>query len=125
MGAQRFPSWGRWALLIVASTGGHWNEGENSPVKVVRAMMYWDGGGWAWMAFMPLVWIVLIGLVVWVVIRLAHGSSGTGTGTGAREGERRESPQEILDRRFALGEIDTDTYSQAKKRLAEHQPGSR
>ncbi|KPC64345.1 hypothetical protein ADL29_12590 [Streptomyces chattanoogensis] len=85
-------------------------------------MMYWDGGGWAWMAFMPLVWIVLIGLVVWAVIRLVHGSSGTGT--GAREGERRESPREILDRRFASGEIDADTYSEAKKRLAQHEPGA-
>ncbi|MFE1176115.1 SHOCT domain-containing protein [Streptomyces sp. NPDC058773] len=88
-------------------------------------MMYWDGGGWAWMAFMPLVWIALIGLVVWAVIRLAHGSSGTGAGAGVREGERRESSQEILDRRFASGEIDADAYLEAKKRLAEHQPGSR
>ncbi|MFI6768119.1 SHOCT domain-containing protein [Streptomyces sp. NPDC050355] len=83
-------------------------------------MMYWDGAGWAWMAFMPLVWIVLLGLVVWAVIHLVRGPSGTGSGTGTREGERRESPQEILDRRFASGEIDADAYSEAKKRLAEH-----
>ncbi|MFE1881557.1 hypothetical protein [Streptomyces diastatochromogenes] len=30
--------------------------------------MYWDGGWAAWMAFMPLLWIALIGLVVWAVI---------------------------------------------------------
>ncbi len=94
-------------------------------MQAVRAVRYWDGGGWVWMAFMPLVWIVLIGLVVWAVFYLVHRSSGTGTatGTGARHGYRWESPQEILDRRFASGEIDADAYAEAKKRLAEHQPG--
>ncbi|WP_426798427.1 SHOCT domain-containing protein [Streptomyces sp. YGL11-2] len=85
--------------------------------------MYWNGG-WAWMAFMPLVWIVLIGLVVWAVIHLVHGHSSGGTGVGTREAQRRESPQEILDRRFASGEIDADAYSEAKKRLAERPPGA-
>ncbi|MEU5010881.1 SHOCT domain-containing protein [Streptomyces sp. NPDC021749] len=112
---------------------GHWQGDENSSVQAVRAVWYWNGGGWIWMAFMPLVWIVLIGLVVWAVIHLVHRSTGagtgigtgtgTGTGTGPREGHRWESPQEILDRRFASGEIDADAYSEAKKRLAEHQPG--
>ncbi|MFG2288298.1 SHOCT domain-containing protein [Streptomyces sp. NPDC048595] len=88
--------------------------------KAVRAVMYWDGAGWAWMAFMPLVWIVLLGLVVWAVIHLVRGPSGAGSGGGSREAERRESPREILDRRFASGEIDAEAYSEAKKRLAEH-----
>lgn len=35
----------------------------------------------------------------------------------------RERPEEILDRRFASGEIDADTYSEARKRLAAHRPG--
>jgi putative membrane protein len=33
--------------------------------------MYWNGG-WAWMAFMPLLWIALIGVVVWAVVRLTR-----------------------------------------------------
>ncbi|MEV7389733.1 SHOCT domain-containing protein [Streptomyces sp. NPDC091215] len=87
-------------------------------------MMYWDGGGWAWMAFMPLLWIVLIGLAVWAVIRLTHGPSGGAGGRGETwEGrERRETPEDILDRRYASGEIDTDTYTEARERLAAHRP---
>ena len=90
-------------------------------------MMYWDGGGWAWMAFMPLLWIVLIGLVVWAVIHLARHPSG-GQGGGADRGwapgeTSRETPEEILDRRFASGEIDADAYHDARKHLATHRPG--
>ncbi|MFG3294813.1 SHOCT domain-containing protein [Streptomyces sp. NPDC048179] len=90
----------------------------------VGTVMYWDGGGWAWMAFMPLLWIVLIGLAVWAVIRLTHGPSGRPGGRSETwEGrERRETPEDILDRRYASGEIDTDTYTEARERLAVHRP---
>lgn len=97
--------------------------------------MYWDGGGWAWMAFMPLVWIVLIGVIVWAVIRLAqHGGHGPEqhrwgppreTPEKYRWGPPRETPEEILDRRFASGEIDADTYTEARERLAAHRPPPR
>ncbi|MGW7405557.1 SHOCT domain-containing protein [Streptomyces sp. NPDC054833] len=82
-------------------------------------MMYWNGGGWAWMMFMPLLWIVLIGLVVWAVIRLTHHPAGHGDGP-ERTWPQRETPEEILDRRFASGEIDADTYAEARQRLAAH-----
>ncbi|PIB03953.1 hypothetical protein B1C81_34865 [Streptomyces sp. HG99] len=82
-------------------------------------MMYWDGVGWAWMALLPLLWIVLIGLVVWAAVRLAQRPAGHHG--GADRGKTLvETPEDILDRRFATGEIDTDTYSEARKRLAEH-----
>ncbi|MEU9605039.1 hypothetical protein [Streptomyces sp. NPDC048057] len=100
--------------------------------------MYWHGdGGWAWMAFMPLLWIVLIGLVVWVAVRLANRPDGRepqqppqwGSGRGPSNGPppqeppRRDSPEEILDRRFAMGEMDADAYAEARRRLAEHRTG--
>lgn len=86
--------------------------------------MNWDGGGWAWMFFMPVLWIVLIGLVVWAVVRLAQSPSGRGTGQD-RGRPRREEPEEILDRRFASGEIDADAYTQARERLAAYRPRPR
>jgi putative membrane protein len=85
-------------------------------------MMYWNGG-WAWMAFMPLLWIALIGLVVWAVMRLTQQhSAGRHDATDSRKTPR-ETPEEILDRRLASGEIDVDTYTEARKRLAAHRPG--
>ncbi|MFI6355351.1 SHOCT domain-containing protein [Streptomyces sp. NPDC050743] len=86
-------------------------------------MMYWDGG-WAWMAFMPLLWIALIALAVWAGIRFAHHPTTRGA-SAPRAPEPRETPEEILDRRFATGEIDTDTYTEARQRLAAHKPGPR
>ncbi|MET8949141.1 SHOCT domain-containing protein [Streptomyces sp. NPDC004542] len=90
----------------------------------MSTVRYWDGGGWAWMAFMPLVWIVLLGLVVWAVVRLTQHP--TGRDGGHEPGQPpRETPEEILDRRFASGELDAETYTAARERLAAHRPGPR
>lgn len=75
--------------------------------------MYGYGTGWGWMMFMPLLWIVLIGLIAWAVVVLAQRS-----GQGQQQSQVGETPQEILDRRFARGEIDADAYEQARATLA-------
>lgn len=90
-------------------------------------MWYWHDGGWAWMAFMPIVWIVLLGLVVWAVVRLTQHPTGRDGGQAPGPGSApgwppRETPEEILDRRFASGEIDAATYTEARERLAAHRP---
>ncbi|MEU6510332.1 SHOCT domain-containing protein [Streptomyces sp. NPDC046942] len=86
-------------------------------------MMYWNGG-WAWMAFMPLLWIALIGLAVCAVLRLTQGPPGgpTHRSHGWEGDKQRETPEQILDRRYASGEIDTDTYTEAREHLASHRP---
>ncbi|MBB5157537.1 putative membrane protein [Saccharopolyspora phatthalungensis] len=83
-------------------------------------MMYgWDGGMF-WMTLMPLVWIVLIGLIVWAAVTLTRGGSRRYHDQG-----RGETPEEILDRRFASGELDADDYQKARATLAEQRRGSR
>jgi LmbE family N-acetylglucosaminyl deacetylase len=86
-----------------------------------RTMMYdgW-GGGWAWMMLMPLLWIALLAVIVWAVIRLAQPGGRTGPADHGQP--RRETPQEILDRRFASGEIDADDYTRVRDTLAGKQP---
>jgi putative membrane protein len=77
-------------------------------------MMGWYGGGMgygAW-AFMGLFWLVLLGVIIWAVVRLLPARAGD----GYRE---RESPEEILDRRFARGEIDVETYRAQRAALTE------
>lgn len=68
--------------------------------------MPWHGNGWnGWwwhMGFMPLFWVVLIVVVVWA---LARGNSGR-----PHMGERPDSPEQILKRRYAAGEIDKEEY---------------
>jgi putative membrane protein len=74
-------------------------------------MMNWYGGGMgagAWL-LMGLFWLALIALIVWLVARLLPGSNPA-SGT-------RESAEEIVDRRFAMGEIDGDTYKAQRAAL--------
>ncbi|NUO56430.1 MAG: SHOCT domain-containing protein [Hamadaea sp.] len=71
-------------------------------------MMYGYGfGGW-WMMLMPLLWIALIALGVWAVVRSLPQS-----------GPHRETPLEVLDRRYAHGEIDDTAYATARARLTD------
>lgn len=80
---------------------------------------YGYGSGWIWMAVLPVLWIALLAVGVWAAVTLAQRS-------GSRHGpHQRETPQEILDRRFASGEIDADAYTQARARLAGREPGAR
>jgi len=70
-------------------------------------MMGWYGGGGmgslGWLG-MGVFWLVLIGLIIWLVVRLLPGSgSGTTRNTG-------ESALEILDRRLASGQIDVEPW---------------
>jgi putative membrane protein len=83
----------------------------DAPTEEARVLMYGGWGGWGWMTLMPLVWIALIGVIVWAAVRLTQRPP-------ERAGPRRESPREILDRRFAAGEIDADTYTRARDTLA-------
>jgi putative membrane protein len=68
----------------------------------------WDtnghmGGGW-WIVMM--IWMVLFwGAVIFGVVWLVRGGT-----SGWSRTERRETPLEILDRRFAEGELSADEY---------------
>jgi len=62
---------------------------------------------------MGVFWLVLLGLIVWLVMRLLPGSSGGG-GTTRSTGE---SNLEILDRRMASGEIDSEVWQTQRAAL--------
>lgn len=69
----------------------------------------WDHmGGWGWgmAAFGLLATVALVALVVWVVTSSPRG--GDSLGTGARE---------VLDQRYARGEIGRDEYLERKADL--------
>ncbi len=79
-------------------------------------MMGWygDGMGWGGWLGMGLFWLILLGVILYLVVRLLPAGSGGGTG-----GERQESPEKILDRRFARGEIDIETYQMQRAALTQ------
>lgn len=71
------------------------------------------GMGWGGMVGMVLLWAVLIGLVVWAVTRLLPARREGGVPQPGHE-----TPEEILDRRFARGEVDVETYQAQRAALA-------
>ena len=69
-------------------------------------MMAWYGGGMGWMMIISSVLgLVLIGLVVWAIVRVTY--------TGQQDRPTQPSPRDVLDRRYAAGEIDAESYRAA------------
>ena len=64
-------------------------------------------GGW-----MMILWVIIIGLVIWGVIMLVkHSSSSTNT-------SQKRNPLEIAGERYASGEISKEEYEEIKKNLS-------
>lgn len=77
-------------------------------------MMGWYnglGGGWLAMSLMMFFWIALIGVAIWVAVRVA-GRGPAAPGTSATL-----TPRAILDHRLASGEIDAEQYAQLRRLL--------
>ena len=72
---------------------------------------YGNGMGSPGWLGMGVFWLLLLGLIVWLVMRLLPGSSGqTPSPTG-------DSAMEILDRRMANGEIDVPAWQSQRAAL--------
>lgn len=69
-------------------------------------MMGWyhDGAGWGGWLVMAVAMIAFWAMVVFAVVVLFRGT------TSGRQSTPRQDPQDILDQRFARGEIDEDEY---------------
>ena len=81
-------------------------------------MMGFGGMGWGGMPFggmigMVVLWALLIAAIVWAVLRLLPGRHAA-----PGPGPAQDSPEEILDRRFARGEIDLETYQAQRDALS-------
>lgn len=62
--------------------------------------MHWGWHGWL-MGWMWIIWIIIVVLVIWFIAR------GAGGGAAIQMGE---SPEQILKRRYASGEINREDY---------------
>jgi putative membrane protein len=76
-------------------------------------MMYDWGPGWGGMLFGPLVMIALVVLSVVLIVAVMRWLSGERS--SPRDSSR--TPRDILDERFAKGEIDREDYEARRKAL--------
>lgn len=71
-----------------------------------------SGAGWLMVGSMMIFWIAVIGIGIWLVMRL--------TDRGSTDSRPTETPRSILDRRFANGEINVEQYAEARRLLESH-----
>jgi putative membrane protein len=97
------------ATPVLAHTGqdGGWDH---------HGMMWGNGMGW----FMgPIAMILFLVVAVAVVALVVRWLGGTGGGSGGDRGLAGSSALQILEERFARGEIDQEEFLQRKKALEE------
>lgn len=73
----------------------------------------WHDMGWGGMWFGWIFWIVLIALIIWAVVRMSGSRPGGTTSSGLE----RETPLDILKRRYANGEITKEQYEEMRRDL--------
>jgi len=74
---------------------------------------YWWGHGFGFMWIFPIIFLV-------VFIFFMRGMFGSGSGGNSENNApRSESAREILDKRFAKGEINKEEYAEMKQSLSE------
>ena len=76
-----------------------------------------SGSGWLMMILVNVLWIVLLGILVWAIIRW-FGYRATLPGSRKPDAATSSfSSLEILRQRYARGEIDAPTFEQMRERL--------
>ena len=82
-------------------------------------MNNWGGmgsGGWIIALLVLVVVIAVIVAIVYLVRGMGNG--GAGTASAPPQASPRESPQDVLKRRYAAGEIDSAEYEQKLRDLS-------
>ncbi|MDP3880394.1 MAG: SHOCT domain-containing protein [Dehalococcoidales bacterium] len=68
-------------------------------------------GGYGTMFLMPILWIVVLGLIIWAVVAAVR------PGESSRSDSGTSSALEVLKKRYARGEIDKEEFEEKKKDL--------
>lgn len=83
-----------------------WGYGANEPGMI------------AWMIISSVIWLVLVGVAVWALIRFVNGRSQTPSSSTPPMGSAGgPSAHDILRERYARGEIDAQTFQRMQAEL--------
>jgi putative membrane protein len=82
-------------------------------------MMWGNGFGWGWlmMSLGTILWIALLVVLVWALIRWLNTRTSTLVPPPSSGVQSGPTALEILKQRYARGEIDTATFEQMRERL--------
>lgn len=97
--------------LIVGLTTG-W-QGCGYETEGYHMMGPWMMGGFGFGWFMPIFWIVFLGLLIWALIAITKGASAS----RSQESIKQKSALEILKDRYARGEIGKEEFEEKQKDL--------
>lgn len=75
--------------------------------------MHSMGAGTAWLVLGLVLWVLAVGGAVWGTVRLIHRPRPRPVGP--------PSPLDILERRFAAGQLTREDFDEARARLREHE----
>ena len=100
------------ALTALAAPALVWADGVHQGAGEFGHM--W-GGGWGWMVGGPLMMILFVALIVALVVLMVRWLGGVGGGTS--QGPREKTPLDILEERFARGEIEREEFEQSRQTL--------
>jgi len=77
-------------------------------------MWEWYGTGMMGGGFMWMFWL----FIIFAIIFLIKASSDKSSSNERRANQQRETPLEILEKRYARGEIDEEEFQRRKKELS-------
>ena len=77
-------------------------------VPLADTWMHGDWG-WGWMSLMMVMMVLFWGAIIFAVVWLVRGAAQGGWTSGGTPA-RKETPLEILERRFAEGDMTEDDY---------------
>lgn len=69
--------------------------------------MFFDGMWFSW-----IFWIVIVVIISWLIFSVSNRSKGT-----AGESQPKDTPLDILKKRYAKGEIDKNEFEEKKRDL--------
>ena len=81
-------------MLFVANAGHH---------------MEWGEWGWFWMVIMMIAGAILVAVVIYLLAKSFYHRGPDGNVTGS------ESPLDIVKRRYASGELDSEEFEKIKR----------
>ena len=82
--------------------------------------MWHMGDGWGWWMLFGWVWMVVFwGLIVWGVYSLLSHLSGTRSAAGPGP----DSALDVLERRYAAGELEHEEFEERRRRILQGRGG--